>query len=170
MPAGVTYSTIATTTLGSNQTTISFNSFSGYTDLLCIYSARNSSATGQDVYVQFNGDTGSNYSATLLYGTGSAAGSYRNTNDAAILLDFYGTPGPTSGSFNTGQIHIMNYSNSTTYKTTLSRTGRVDSGVDAGVGLWRNTAAITSMLFKLSGSGNQFTTGSTFTLYGIAAA
>jgi hypothetical protein len=170
MPAGSTYSTIATTTLGSAQATISFNSFSGYTDLVCIYSAQNTSASAQDVYVQFNGDTGSNYSATLLWGSGSSAGSYRNSNDAAILLDFYGSAGPTSGPFNTGIVNIMNYSNTATFKTVLGRTSRADNGVDAGIGLWRNTAAITSMTFRLSGSGNNFATGSIFTLYGISAA
>jgi hypothetical protein len=38
----------------------------------------------------------------------------------------------------------------------------------AVVGLWRNTASITSMTY--SASANNFATGSTFTLYGIAAA
>jgi hypothetical protein len=170
MAAGATYTPIATTTLGSSSTSVSFSSFSGYTDLVCIYSVRTSAAGAQDVYVQFNGDTATNYSATILYGDGSAASSYRSSNDArGILLDFQGSAGPTSGPYNTGIINFMNYANSTTYKTTVGRTGRADSGADAGVGLWQSTAAITSMAFKLS-AGNSFATGSVFTLYGITAA
>jgi hypothetical protein len=38
-------------------------------------------------------------------------------------------------------------------------------GVDAFVGLWRNTASITS----LTVNGNTFAVGSTFRLYGIEA-
>jgi hypothetical protein len=44
------------------------------------------------------------------------------------------------------------------------------SVLSAGVGLWRNTAAITSVsLVAESGSGD-FQSGSTFRLYGIEAA
>ena len=62
----------------------------------------------------------------------------------------------------------MNYSNATTYKTVITRASNANNGVDAVVGLWRNTAAITSINVFL-GTGN-LDTGSTFTLYGIKAA
>lgn len=169
MPAGSTYSTIATTTLGSAQTSVTFGSFSGYTDLFCSYSTRSTGVVA-DVMLQFNGDTGTNYSVTILHGNGSAAGSYRQSSANELLIDFQGSAGTTSGVFNTGLLNIMNYSNTTTYKTILNRAGRAASGTDAVVGLWRNTSAITSMAFKLGGSGNQFAAGSTFTLYGITAA
>jgi len=60
----------------------------------------------------------------------------------------------------------MNYSNTTTYKTFLGRGNDPSSFVRQGVGLWRNTAAITSF----SVSGVTFSTGVTATLYGIKAA
>jgi hypothetical protein len=62
----------------------------------------------------------------------------------------------------------MNYRNSTTYKTVLSRYDDATKSTGAEVGLWRNTAAITSVLMK-PGTGS-FAAGSTFTIYGIAAA
>lgn len=169
MAAGSTYSTIATTTLASAQTTVTFNSFSGYTDLFCSYSTLSTGVVA-DVQLQFNGDTATNYSVTILYGTGSATGSYRQTSANELLIDFQGSAGTTSGVFNTGLLNIMNYANTTTHKTILNRAGRAANGTDAVVGLWRSTSAITSMTFKLGGSGNQFAIGSTFTLYGIAAA
>jgi hypothetical protein len=67
-------------------------------------------------------------------------------------------------------INIMNYSNSTTNKTTLSRAGSQGAafpGTDIIVGLWRNTAAITNV--DIVCTSNTFLAGSTFNLYGIQA-
>jgi hypothetical protein len=63
----------------------------------------------------------------------------------------------------------MNYANTTTYKTVLTRANAAASGVDASVGLWGSTAAITSITFDLP-LVRTISTGSTFTLYGIKAA
>ena len=169
MAAGSTYTPIATTTLGSAQTTITFNSFSGYTDLYCVYSTYSTNSTA-DVILQFNGDTGSNYSTQILSGDGSTALAYVQNSQSQILIDYYGSAGTTSGVFNTGLLNILNYSNTTTYKTIINRAGRAAAGVDIVAGLWRSTAAITSFTLKLGGTGNNFATGSTFTLYGITAA
>jgi len=62
----------------------------------------------------------------------------------------------------------MNYANSTTNKTVLSRGNNTGNHTIAYVGLWRSTAAITSMLLGTTGS--TWMAGSTFTLYGIKAA
>ena len=64
---------------------------------------------------------------------------------------------------------FQNYSNSTTYKTVLSQGGNSDNYVFEWINLWRSTAAITSMELKVDDASN-FASGSTFTLYGIAAA
>jgi hypothetical protein len=64
-------------------------------------------------------------------------------------------------------IDIMDYSNTTTNKTNLTRSNNVGNGLAAVVGMWRNTNAITSIRF-FPDSGN-FSTGSTFRLYGIQA-
>ena len=62
----------------------------------------------------------------------------------------------------------MNYSNTTTYKTTLGRGSNVATDVEAIVGLWRNTAAITSI--TVAPSGGNMKTGTVLSLYGIKAA
>ena len=62
----------------------------------------------------------------------------------------------------------MNYSNATTYKTAISRFGS-STYVVATAGQWRSTSAITTVSLKAGTSGT-FTSGSTFTLYGIQAA
>jgi hypothetical protein len=117
--------------------------------------------------MRFNSDTGSNYSRTVLTGNGSSASSDRQTSVTSIGTDYNGY---FDGSdFNQAKIiQIMNYSNSTTYKTCLIRSNRAQSGTDAIVGLWRSTSAITSI--TLGANSLNFATGSTFTLYGIKAA
>jgi hypothetical protein len=166
MAAGSTYTPIATTTLGSTAASYTFSSIpSTYTDLILVVRAALNAAG--DIYVQFNGDTATNYSITTLYGTGSAAGSTRFSSQTQALIAYYGNLTSTLG--NTNQImQVQNYANSTTYKTFLSRGNNAGSGLDANVGLWRSTSAINSI--KLNNSASTFSVGSTFTLYGIAAA
>ena len=160
MAAGSTYTPIATQTLGSTATSVTFSSISGaYTDLVLIFYGKGS--TGGNFTFQFNSDTGSNYSATILYADGSTAGSVQVSSQSSMNIGGVGT------NFTTNIFHIMNYSNSTTYKTVLGRFSRPDE-VGAKVGLWRSTSNITSIVAGVSG-GN-FAIGSTFTLYGIAAA
>ena len=171
MAAGSTYTPIATTTLGSAQASVTFSSISGsYTDLVLVGNL--GSASAYFANIRFNSDTGSNYSVTDLYGTGSSAGSARASNRSVGDIDFdVNLPSDVSSNF---IANIMNYSNSTTYKTTLTRMNNAANGVSASVVLWRNTNAITSITI-LSASSNGANTaniasGSTFTLYGIAAA
>ena len=164
-----TYSPIATTTLGSDTATITFSSISGsFTDLIVIINSRSASTT-RGVSFQFNNDTGSNYSVTRLRGDGSTASSNRASNQTYLEIGDQNISTDTAGNLGNVIVHIQNYSNSTTYKTTLSRANVADNTVRAIVGLWRSTNAITEIDIISSG-GNNFVTGSTFTLYGIASA
>jgi hypothetical protein len=170
MAAGSTYTPIATTTLGSAQATIDFTSIpSTYTDLHLVISAGFSAA--YDLRFRINGSSSSIYSQTYLYGTGSAAGS---TKEIASLrtygqLDYYGAPSANLG-YSNQLVDFMNYSNSTTYKTILCRSNRADSGTDAVVALVQTTSAINQITLYCGSNQGNFITGSTATLYGIAAA
>jgi hypothetical protein len=64
--------------------------------------------------------------------------------------------------------NILDYANTTTYKTVINRANNAATGVDATVSLWRSTAAINSI--NISSSTSSFATGSTFSLFGIKAA
>lgn len=155
-----TYTPIATQTLGSAAATITFSSLpQNYTDLIVVYNA--TSSTDDQNYLQFNGDTGSNYSRTFMTGNGSSAVSSRSSSDTRIF-------GPFSLSVPTVNIiQIQNYSNSATNKTTLIRSGAANNSTIATVGLWRSTAPITSIL--IGTNSGTFNTGTVFTIYGIAA-
>jgi hypothetical protein len=163
MAALSSYTPIATQTLSSTSTGITFSSFSGYTDLVLVSSVKNTNLY-LDFWIRFNSDTGSNYSNTVLYGNGSSAGSARASSATKINLTYSGYA--DTGSHNVITTHIMNYSNSTTYKSVLSKSSTAAWGVDAVVGTWRNTAAITSI--DILPSSSSWASGSTFSLYGIA--
>jgi hypothetical protein len=171
MPA--TYDKIEAQTLGSAASSVTFSTIpSTYTDLVLVINTRSSSTSASDtkLYVNFNGDTGSNYSQTFLFGNGSTAGSSRASNQAFIYAgDISATGGSSYTGLSTVVLQVQNYSNATTNKTMLSRVASPNVFVEAVVGLWRNTAAITSISLDLE-STPQFIVGSTFTLYGIKAA
>lgn len=154
-----TYTPIATTTLGSAASSVTFSSISGsYTDLILVCSVSNTTSQA-DVRLNVNGDTGSNYSYTQVFGTGSAAGSNRSSNNTFANGGYIGTTQSNSIT------HFQNYSNTTTNKTMLTRYNDPSNLVVASVSLWRSTAAINQIV--VSYSANNFSSGSTFTLYGV---
>lgn len=164
MPAGSTYTPIATTTLGSAQATITFNSFSGYTDLILVSSYKRTATS--NARVRFNSDTANNYSYTVLQGNGTAASSTRASSVSGILL--FDPLSASTTNFLTSILHIQNYANTTTFKTVLDRSGDAAQGTIATVGLYRSTSAITSL--TLDANTGNYDIGSRFTLYGIASA
>lgn len=166
MPAGSTYTPIATTTVTA-QTSYTFSSIvSTYTDLILVVTAKNSNAgTGANNWrIQFNSDTGSNYSDTFLSGNGTTASSSRDSSQVEL---YWGTANNASNSNSVSIAHIMNYANTTTYKTLIARGNSAEARTEASVGLWRSTSAINSI--KIYAGGTTTFTG-TLTLYGIASA
>lgn len=67
-------------------------------------------------------------------------------------------------------MNFQNYSNTTTFKTMIGRNGAAAFDVEASVQLWRSTSAINTLQLFAGQGGINFTSGSTFTLYGITAA
>jgi len=165
MPAGSTYSTIATTTTTGLQSTVTFTGISGiYTDLILVGAFATAAASSLNLTMG-NGaiDSGSNYSWTYLRGSDGTANSSRGSNDTRIF----------SGETNTANlqtniiIQFQNYSNTTTFKTSISRFNHTTKTAQATVGLWRSTSAIDRIRVSAP---SDFSIGSTFTLYGIASA
>lgn len=165
MAAGNTYVALASTTLSSTSSSVSFSSISGaYTDLVIICNTSITTGT-TNLNLRYNLDVAANYSWLNLSGTGSAAASNYDPNKSQIRLHDYAFLSSTISNY---IVSIQNYSNTTTYKTLLSRGNNASNGVSANVGLWRSTAAINAI--ELFPTASTFISGSTFTLYGIAAA
>jgi hypothetical protein len=177
MPA--TYEPISTTTVSGTSTySVTFSSIpSTYTDLVVV---ANSYWSNQDaVGLTFNGDTGANYSVTQLVSTsGDSITSDRQTAKNNIFVGRFGTnvaDGTNTANpltYGTVLINVLNYANTTTNKTALSKISnysRPPYSTGITVGLWRSTAAITSLTITTDGV-SYIMAGSTFTLYGIKAA
>lgn len=166
----LTYDPIATTTLSTAASTVSFTSIPNtFTDLILIANARaNTSGTSTSVYFTTN-ITGTNYSTTWLVGYGSSVASGRYSNLGQGYLGY--VPGGSTNSSSRGTLiaHFMNYANTNIFKTTLSRGDVAEAETAAYVNLIRGTSAISTITLG-EGGGNQFVAGSTFTLYGIKAA
>lgn len=165
MPA--TYDPIATTTLSSAAATINFTSISSaYTDLRVVLVGTHET-TSTTFRMQVNSDTGTNYSATDLYGDGTSGTTSQQSNVTRIACG--------NANFNNTlpsliTIDWFSYAGSTN-KTCLITTSQDRNGsgvVFRTVGLWRSTAAITSIqLFPTTGN---LAAGTTATLYGILRA
>lgn len=165
----VTYDKIATTTLGSDQATVTFSSISGsYTDLIVIFSG---GVTADDlIYTRFNSDAGSNYSGTLLFNTTGGSVLPSRENNGSYLTGIGWGCAVENNLNNNAIMNILNYSNTTTFKPCLTRSNTPGRGVGVNVNMWRSTSAITSIQFGVPAGGVNIKSGSTFTLYGILKA
>ena len=158
-----TYEPIASTTLGSNASTVTFDNIPGtYTDLRLV-----ATFTESNLYclLRYNSDTGSNYSRTYLRGDGSSASSSRSSNQTSGYLDSHGST-PAINIYD-----ILSYANTNVFKTALNAVANVGGGeVNRYVYLWRSTSAITAVnIVSVTGT-SSLLSGSTFALYGIRAA
>jgi hypothetical protein len=178
----LTYEPIATQTLGSAQTSVTFSSISStFTDLVLVTNTKSASGeSSNDVRIDVivNGDSSSGlYSTTYLVGTGVSAVSSRDTNRNQI--DGVRQTSSSSGSsFAPFIYNFFSYASTSKFKTVLVRSSGMTNneptynGPGAAVSLWRNTNAITSIGILARGGASSvgFAAGSTFTLYGIREA
>ncbi len=161
-----TYTPIARQVVPSATASVTFSSIPGtYTDLVLIATG-GTVASGQAIYAQFNSDTATNYSDTVLIGNGSTASSTRATlNGVRVIGRFVGTDGTLNAN---GVTHIMNYANTTTFKTVINRSNN-SNGTSASVSLWRATPAAINSITLIGDGPSNILANTTFTLYGIKA-
>ena len=123
-----------------------------------------------DLQMQFNGDTGSNYTKHILTGTGSSAtasgSASRTSMEVAALPSATATTSMMSGMV----IDILDYTSTSKNKTVHSFSGMNGNAANTQYvvtlrsNLWMSTSAITSITLTPA---TAFTTTSTFALYGM---
>jgi hypothetical protein len=157
---------IATTTVGAGTASeIVFSSIpSDYTHLQIRCIARNTVTSG-NLRLQFNSDSGTNYSAHQLYADGASVASYSGTNVAYIEASNMPS---TANIFSAHIIDILDYANTNKFKTTRTLHGYDLNGsglIQYFSGNWRSTSAISTI--RLFPGNNALAQYSSFALYGI---
>jgi hypothetical protein len=162
--------TIASTLLATTATGVTFSNIpQGYKHLQVRILARdNRAVTFDNLIIQANGDTGSNYSDHFIYGDGASVGSGGSASVPDPRVGTITGSSTTASVFGANIIDILDYTNTNKYKTVRGLTGADADGSGQIVfrsNLWLNTAAITSLTF--TPGGGSFVQYSRFSLYGI---
>jgi hypothetical protein len=161
-----TYTPLATVTLGSAVSSVTFSSIPAtYRDLILVVNGSHSNQSYSRMRI--NGDTGSNYSAVDMKGNSNGATSATGTYTTIDII----WNEITSNSQYLSTVNLMDYSATDKHKTLLVRAkGTASNGglsTFADSWRWANTAAITSL--NLYASTGTYNVGSTFSLYGVIA-
>lgn len=154
-----TYKALANITLSSSAASVTFGSIPGtYRDLVLVIDGTVSSA--DTLGLRFNSDSGNNYFSVSMNGNGSTAssGSWTSVSSGYFGI-FYTTQ-------SNAIINIMDYSATDKHKTFISRSNNAGNLVRAHATRWASTNAITSVTLTSFGGVN-YSSGSTFALYGI---
>ena len=115
--------------------------------LLITMSGRITAATGGQTFMQINGDTGSNYDYTSVYGNGSSANSFAATGFTQMLVGYLSNTNDAANSASNFVTYII-HSNSNWHKATLSQAYQHDNASHLMLGIggrWRSTSPITSI-------------------------
>jgi hypothetical protein len=165
-----TYTLISSNVLSSSAASVTFSAIpSTYTDLVLRITARGTRVnTIAQLYLRFNGDSGTNYSATDIAGTGATASSSRSTSNTVLLVGIMPAANATSNTFGSAETYIPSYTvsqNKPVGSFAVQEDNITTAYAYATAALWRNTAAITSI--EALPSANDFAAGSSFYLYGI---
>lgn len=167
------YELITKTTVGAGgSSTITFSSIpSTYKHLQIRCLARTNRTSGATDYLKlrYNSDSGSNYAIHLLYGNGSSVTALGFSSQSENWIQRAASDADTSSVFGGVVIDLLDYANTSKYKT-MRNLGGID-GNGSGLiylasGLWQNTAAISTITI-LPGEGTSINQYSSFALYGI---
>jgi len=171
MPSGATYEPIATQTLVSSSSLITFSNIpQTYTDLVIVGTMFPVSGGSNNCFMRFNSDSNTNYSGTYYFadpGGSPTSYPYRNSNQTGLGTSYGNSQAGREPWWHT---NILNYSNTNMYKTVIVKNGWADTWFMMAGQLWRSTSAITTITFSPASGQTDFAAGTKITIYGIAAA
>ena len=160
---------IATTYLEADAASVTFSSLGSYEHLQVRISQRSTRTSDSSLFLQFNGDTGANYSNHEMHGISTTAAATSNTGYNEIYL--WNGPGTdtVAAGYCTKIVDILDYRNANKNTTVTCMNGEPPTtGVWFTSGLWDSTAAVTSLFFDMY-SGN-IARGTEITVYGLNSA
>lgn len=170
---GTDFQLVSTTVLSSSASSVTFSglgtSAAAFKHLQIRIVARDSqSGANSDLYLNFNGDSGSNYAWHLLGGTGSSMEAAGATSQPYIRLGASAGNGAGSNVFGSTIVDILNWASTSKNKTVRTLMGLNASGFLRNghwTGLWMSTAATTSITVSCPGS-YTLLAGTRVSLYG----
>lgn len=174
-PATGALTSLSNQTLSGTAANITISSIPATSTQLVLYLLLRgtTAATGVNVRIQFNGDTGSNYDDEALIADGATVSA---GPEAAATSGYAGAVVAANGTANDFGLVVLTipfYSATNANKLYVYNSGRyptqgTTAGYEAqvGSGQWRSTAAISSIL--VAPSAGSWASGSAATLYGMA--
>ena len=166
------FESITTTTLSTATASVTFSSIPAtykHLQLRCLARTNRADVSDQ-LRIQINSDTASNYSTHSLSCDGASATAGGTANETYMFLGRAAGASASASIFGVTVIDIVDYANTSKYKTFRGLAGTDFNGsgnVSLLSGAWRNTAAITSVQVTFIGS--LMSEYSHFALYGIKA-
>jgi hypothetical protein len=145
----------------------------GYTHLQIRLMTRANTGGGtgtSGLLANFNSDTGANYTQHVLFGNGASASAAGTASTTALSIVNFPQAAETASAYGIGVIDILDYKNTSKYKT-MRGLGGYDGNNTNGIvtlrsGVWMDTAAITQIDLTTPG-GIGFQQYSSFALYGV---
>ena len=168
---------IATTYLEADATSVTFSSLGSYESLQLRISAKSdrTSASNDDIELNFNGDTDPNYSYHRIMGAETTASADEEDSDSFIKVSSIQSGAVQSGAENYGAVivNILDYKDDGNKNTTvMGASGLTEAPIGKNrvtffMGLWNNTDDVTSIV--LTPANGDFIRGSEFSLFGLSS-
>jgi hypothetical protein len=157
-----TLTKIASVTLGTGQTTVSFTAIPAtYTDLVVKFSISTASI---NCYARFNNSASALYSLQTLRGSGTTADNYVT---GASQTEIYFAGCPVTDTFSSSEFYITNYTAATQksfFLNTVNEANVAAAYMNQLSGSWDSAAAITQIDIVCAAGMSQY---SSATLYGV---
>lgn len=170
---GSSFESIATAT-PSGVTSVTFSSIPSTYKHLQIRGIGRTNGGANSSYLitaTFNSDsTAANYAYHYLRGNGTNAAAVGTTATGNAIIGLFPSSGSTASAFGATICDILDYANTSKYKTIRGFTGSdtntasASFSVNLNSSLWLSTSAVTSLTITGEAA---FAAGSTFALYGI---
>jgi hypothetical protein len=167
------YESIATTTVSTAVSSITFSSIPGtFKHLQIRANVRTDRSANQfdATLIRLNSDTGSNYVYHRLFGASGTVTSDASTSQTSGYAGATMGGGGIANAFSSFVVDVLDYENTNKNTTFRSLSGRENNDADGSVvlasSLWLNTSAITSITLRPS-AGPNFVQYSSFALYGV---
>lgn len=151
---------IANITLAGTTTSVIFSNITqAYRDLVIVSNGL-SNSSGNEIFVNLNGDTTSNYGFVQIYSTGTS-----NTSNSGV--NTFASAGRQSTAAASNVLTIFDYSTTDKHKSMLLRGDLASQYTTLQALRWSSNSAVTTVgLYPGTGS---FSAGSSFAVYGVIA-